>query len=80
MSEQNGEQDTGTDTGANSGVAYQVLARKYRPQSFSGLIGQEAVVRTLTNAIDADRLAHAWLLTGVRGLAKPPRHESSRAR
>ncbi|MBT4007631.1 MAG: DNA polymerase III subunit gamma/tau [Rhodospirillales bacterium] len=70
MSEQNGEQDTGTDTGANSGVAYQVLARKYRPQSFSGLIGQEAVVRTLTNAIDADRLAHAWLLTGVRGVGK----------
>jgi DNA polymerase-3 subunit gamma/tau len=49
---------------------YQVLARKYRPQNFSELIGQDAVVRTLTNAIEGDRLAHAWLLTGVRGVGK----------
>ena len=49
---------------------YRVLARKYRPQSFSELIGQEAMVQTLANAIRRDRLAHAFLLTGVRGVGK----------
>ena len=49
---------------------YRVLARKYRPLTFSGLIGQDAMVRTLTNAIELDRLAHAYLLTGVRGVGK----------
>jgi len=51
-------------------VPYRVLARKYRPQSFSALIGQDALVRTLTNAIATGRLAHAYLLTGVRGVGK----------
>ncbi len=51
-------------------VPYRVLARKYRPADFSGLIGQEALVRTLTNAIKAGRLAHAFMLTGVRGVGK----------
>src|ERR1043166_5461869 len=50
---------------------YRVLARKYRPQSFEELIGQEAMVKTLANAIQRDRLAHAFLLTGVRGVGKP---------
>jgi DNA polymerase III subunit gamma/tau len=49
---------------------YRVLARKYRPQTFSELIGQEAMVRTLANAIARDRLAHAFLMTGVRGVGK----------
>src|SRR6195256_4484491 len=49
---------------------YRVLARKYRPQSFDQLIGQEAMVKTLGNAIQRDRLAHAFLLTGVRGVGK----------
>ncbi len=49
---------------------YRVLARKYRPTSFSGLIGQEAMVRTLKNAIETGRLAHAFMLTGVRGVGK----------
>lgn len=49
---------------------YRVLARKYRPQKFSDLIGQDAMVRTLGNAIARDRLAHAFLLTGVRGVGK----------
>jgi DNA polymerase-3 subunit gamma/tau len=49
---------------------YRVLARKYRPQSFGALIGQDAMVRTLGNAIERDRLAHAFLLTGVRGVGK----------
>ncbi|NQU59570.1 MAG: DNA polymerase III subunit gamma/tau, partial [Rhodospirillales bacterium] len=51
-------------------VPYQVLARKYRPAAFSGLIGQDAMVRTLTNAINSDRLAQAFILTGVRGVGK----------
>jgi DNA polymerase-3 subunit gamma/tau len=49
---------------------YRVLARKYRPQSFGELIGQDAMVQTLGNAIERDRLAHAFLLTGVRGVGK----------
>ncbi|MBY6128300.1 DNA polymerase III subunit gamma/tau [Qipengyuania aquimaris] len=49
---------------------YRVLARKYRPQTFSELIGQDAMVRTLANAIARDRLAHAFLMTGVRGVGK----------
>ena len=49
---------------------YRVLALKYRPSVFAELIGQEAMVRTLTNAIDSGRLAHAFVLTGVRGVGK----------
>ena len=49
---------------------YRVLARKYRPQIFDNLIGQEILVRTLTNAIIQNRIAHAYLLTGVRGIGK----------
>ncbi len=49
---------------------YRVLARKYRPQTFAELIGQDAMVRTLANAIERDRLAHAFLMTGVRGVGK----------
>jgi DNA polymerase-3 subunit gamma/tau len=52
------------------GSAYRVLARKYRPQRFADLIGQEAMVRTLTNAIVTGRIAHAFILTGVRGVGK----------
>jgi DNA polymerase-3 subunit gamma/tau len=53
-----------------AGTAYRVLARKYRPTDFSELIGQEALVRTLTNAIDTGRIAQAFMLTGVRGVGK----------
>lgn len=49
---------------------YRVLARKYRPQTFAELIGQDAMVTTLGNAIARDRIAHAFLLTGVRGVGK----------
>ncbi len=49
---------------------YRVLARKYRPQNFEELIGQEALVRTLSNAIESGRIAHAFMLTGVRGVGK----------
>jgi len=52
------------------GAAYRVLARKYQPSRFSELIGQEAMVRTLSNAIATGRIAHAFILTGVRGVGK----------
>jgi len=50
--------------------AYQVLARKYRPETFADLIGQEAMVRTLRNAFAADRIHHAFMMTGIRGTGK----------
>ncbi len=53
-----------------SASPYRVLARKYRPQAFSELIGQDAMVTTLANAIERGRIAHAFLLTGVRGVGK----------
>ncbi|MDF1731261.1 MAG: DNA polymerase III subunit gamma/tau [Minwuia sp.] len=56
-------------SGTNA-VPYQVLARKYRPQTFDELIGQEALVRTLGNAIARNRLHHGYMLTGVRGVGK----------
>ena len=49
---------------------YRVLARKYRPKNFDDLIGQDALVRTLKNAIDSGRIAHAFMLTGIRGVGK----------
>ena len=51
-------------------MAYTVLARKYRPQTFSDLVGQEHVTRTLGNALKSDRVAHAFLFTGARGVGK----------
>ncbi|WP_420430955.1 DNA polymerase III subunit gamma/tau [Hyphobacterium sp.] len=71
------EQMTDTDPGPSLGLdlpednaGYQVLARKYRPTRFEDLIGQEAMVRTLTNAFKTGRIAHAYMLTGVRGVGK----------
>ncbi|NVN90420.1 MAG: DNA polymerase III subunit gamma/tau [Desulfuromonadales bacterium] len=54
----------------SNGTHYEVLARKYRPQTFSELIGQEHVSRTLQNAIDSGRIAHAFLFSGARGVGK----------
>ena len=51
-------------------IEYKVLARKYRPQTFADLIGQETLVQILTNAITTNRIANAYLLTGVRGVGK----------
>ena len=53
-----------------AGKPYRVLARKYRPSSFEDLIGQEAVVRTVSNAFETGRIPQAWILTGVRGVGK----------
>jgi DNA polymerase-3 subunit gamma/tau len=55
---------------AEASSPYRVLARKYRPQNFAELIGQDAMVQTLGNAIKRERLAHAFLMTGVRGVGK----------
>src|SRR5919198_1740188 len=55
---------------SDSASAYRVLARKYRPSTFAELIGQEAMVRTLSNAMATGRIAHAFILTGVRGVGK----------
>src|SRR4030088_538505 len=64
----------GFDLGGNqappAGTPYRVLARKYRPASFDDLIGQEAVVRTVSNAFETGRIPQAWILTGVRGVGK----------
>jgi len=62
--------DLQVDSPVDSQAAYQVLARKYRPATFSELIGQDVLVRTLTNAFKLNRLAHAFILTGVRGIGK----------
>src|SRR6201995_3456203 len=56
--------------GAPEAKAYRVLARKYRPSSFDDLIGQDAVVRTVSNAFETGRIPQAWILTGVRGVGK----------
>src|SRR6202795_2049913 len=51
-------------------MSYKVIARKYRPQTFSELVGQEHVTRTLANAIQSNRVAHAYIFSGVRGVGK----------
>ncbi len=56
-----------TPSGASG---YRVLARKYRPASFDDLIGQDAMVRTISNAFESGRIPQAWILTGVRGVGK----------
>jgi DNA polymerase-3 subunit gamma/tau len=58
------------DASAGKAAPYRVLARKYRPSTFAELIGQDALVRTLTNAFAQNRIAHAFMLTGVRGVGK----------
>src|ERR671911_131961 len=76
MSESSDDFDLGPGLGLDeppqpvSSQPYRVLARKYRSQSFDELIGQDAMVQTLGNAIRRGRLAHAFLLTGVRGVGK----------
>ena len=60
--------DLGTDPA--DGTGYHVLARKYRPASFDDLIGQDAMVRTVSNAFESGRIPQAWILTGVRGVGK----------
>ena len=59
-----------TDRTTETQTAYEVLARKYRPRRFEDLIGHEAMVRTLANAFTVGRIAHAYILTGVRGVGK----------
>src|SRR4051812_49852756 len=54
----------------SSTAEYTVLARRYRPQQFSDLVGQEPIARALSNALSANRVAHAYLFTGARGVGK----------
>src|SRR5437870_12863018 len=51
-------------------VSYQVLARKWRPQTFEAVVGQDAITRTLRNALASGRIAHAYLFAGPRGIGK----------
>ena len=51
-------------------MAYEVLARKWRPQHFQDVVGQEHIIQTLLNAINTDRVAHAYLFSGARGVGK----------
>ena len=60
----------GETAAAAAPTPYRVLARKYRPSSFDHLIGQDAMVRTLSNAFETGRIPQAWVLTGVRGVGK----------
>ena len=60
----------GFELGSEAAKPYRVLARKYRPSSFDDLIGQEAMVRTVSNAFETGRIPQAWILTGVRGVGK----------
>jgi DNA polymerase-3 subunit gamma/tau len=56
--------------GVDTAASYRVLARKYRPSTFDDLIGQDAMVRTISNAFETGRIPQAWILTGVRGVGK----------
>lgn len=62
--------DLGGPGGDAPAASYRVLARKYRPSNFNDLIGQEAMVRTISNAFETGRIPQAWILTGVRGVGK----------
>ena len=66
-------------SGAAAG-SYRVLARKYRPATFTDLIGQDAMVRTISNAFETGRIPQAWILTGVRGVGKTTTARILRAR
>jgi DNA polymerase-3 subunit gamma/tau len=70
MSDGTNQPDPGLSGEASSNASYRVLARKYRPATFDDLIGQDAMVRTVSNAFEAARIPQAWILTGVRGVGK----------
>jgi len=70
MSEPANPAGPGSAPAEAAGAGYRVLARKYRPASFEDLIGQEPMVRTISNAFDSGRIPQAWILTGVRGVGK----------
>jgi len=70
MTDHSVSEPTAQHAPAREAGAYRVLARKYRPASFDDLIGQEAMVRTISNAFESARIPQAWILTGVRGVGK----------
>ena len=65
-----GHTGEGSKTAPQPTAGYTVVARRYRPQQFTDLVGQEAVARALINALDSGRVAHAYLFTGARGVGK----------
>src|SRR3981189_1467177 len=65
-----GQSGLGLGSPGEAAKPYRVLARKYRPSSFDDLIGQEAMVRTVSNAFETGRIPQAWILTGVRRAGK----------
>jgi DNA polymerase-3 subunit gamma/tau len=66
-----GPEQPGLELGGDApAMSYRVLARKYRPATFDDLIGQEAMVRTISNAFETGRIPQAWILSGVRGVGK----------
>jgi DNA polymerase-3 subunit gamma/tau len=67
---ESGQSSLGPVGEASGDASYRVLARKYRPATFDDLIGQDAMVRTVSNAFEAARIPQAWILTGVRGVGK----------
>ena len=69
LSQTSGMNEATTQTAGAAGT-YRVLARKYRPSTFADLIGQDAMVRTISNAFETGRIPQAWMLTGVRGVGK----------
>ncbi|HZZ79873.1 MAG TPA: DNA polymerase III subunit gamma/tau, partial [Gemmataceae bacterium] len=70
MGKKKATEETKADAAPTTSAEYTVLARRYRPQQFSDLIGQEAVSQALTNALESGRVAHAYLFTGARGVGK----------
>jgi DNA polymerase III subunit gamma/tau len=70
MAESSDRREGPNESARPAAPAYRVLARKYRPATFEDLIGQEAMVRTLSNAFETGRVPQAWILTGVRGVGK----------
>ena len=70
MAEDHSTEPSLLPAGETPAVPYRVLARKYRPANFDDLIGQEAMVTTLSNAFDLGRIHQAYILTGVRGVGK----------
>src|SRR5437868_13749979 len=70
MAKQEGSRGTKQTPPTGSGENYTVLARRYRPQQFAALVGQEPIAQALSNALTSNRVAHAYLFTGARGVGK----------
>src|SRR5438270_7115363 len=70
MAKRQNPEPVAEETPTPAGAEYTVLARRYRPQQFTDLVGQEPIAQALVNALQSNRVAHAYLFTGVRGVGK----------